>query len=120
MKPLSGLLLVATILLVCGCRAGVDPERLHGSWVNTRESIHFDAEGHVLWHAPSGVVIEGRYAAVSRTHIEVDLGSRWVSGEPKVFYALVRGEQVALCERPNFRHCMQYHRPGAAVRLVPR
>jgi hypothetical protein len=108
------------LLLLWACRAGVDPERLQGTWVNAQESIHFDADGQVRWHPATGVAIEGTYAAVSRAHFEVDLGSRWASGEEKVFQALVRGEQVALCELPNFRHCLQFHRPGAAVRLTPR
>lgn len=118
-SPPRALLLAGLLLLLGSCHAGLDPERLLGRWTGPLGEIEFFPDGRVHARTQAGS-ITGSYARVSRSHIRVDLGGRWASGEPKLYRALARGDQLALCELQNYRHCLQYHRPGAAVRLHPR
>jgi hypothetical protein len=107
------------LLLLAGCHAGLDPARLLGRWVNTRDSVEFFPDGSVLFETPAGRT-PGSYGRPAPGEIRVDLGSRDSAGDPQRWYALPRGDHLLICELRNYRHCMQFHRHGAISSRPPR
>jgi hypothetical protein len=109
----------AVLLLLAGCRAGQDPDLLLGRWENERDSIEFSADGQVRLSTPQGITA-GTYEQRARDHLHVGFGSYRLGGQPHDFRAIVRADRLSLCELRNYRHCMQFRRPGSDARLYPR
>jgi hypothetical protein len=111
---------IAILLRVCaGCRPGRDPSAILGAWDYGRDNIEFMASGEVRFVSALSER-RGSFRQTAPADIQVDLGSVWPSGERRIWYAMVRDEQLGICEIRTGRHCMRFSRPGRSVRDLPR
>lgn len=107
------------LCLAAACQIGRDPDELLGTWHNAQDRIEFLPDGR-LWFRSAQGARAGTFERLAPAEIQVDLGSRWPSGEPRYWRAMVVGSQLGLCELPNGRHCLRFARVGQDVTLPPR
>ena len=105
---------IVAVLLLAACDSDGAVRRVQGRWVNAGSSVELNADGGVVLRTPRGTV-RGRYTRRPGSQVRVQLG-----GEPRYLYARERRGVLSLCQLQNYRHCMQFHRPGRPVELNSR
>jgi hypothetical protein len=108
-------LALAAALLVAGCAADAE-RRVQGRWVRAESSVELFADGRVVLRTPR-VTVRGSYTRRPGSQIRVRLGT---AGRDGGLYARERGGILFVCQLQNYRHCMQFHRPGRPVALNSR